>query len=1246
MSRRTVLAILALGLAPQAVRAQAITVNTAGDMSSLVGMPFDVPIVANWSGRPDKLGSFALTLRWDPAVLRFDAGTAGSFGSIQANTDSAAQGVLKLAGANPAGVVGTITLGIGRFTPLSATTTAVALDVSDLFSAAPDFANQASGATIQGGLFCPARGYWGDPDGDHTVGSRDALIALSEAVGLDVSAFPEHGLSDVDADGAVKARDALIMLSAAVGIDVSSFRVQRVAIGSCGSDQTTVYAITPSGDTVISGHDQEMQFELRATASGVVRVLPDVFWKTSNPNVVAVLADGRGVPIGPGTAVITGKSGTRDSAVATVVVVSRRSRHYVDALAVSATNQLGTAAHPYATLAQASKVSAEGDTVIVRPGRYDEGASFSVGVLVQGLPGGTNGVVITNSGNFANAALAFTAGVRAEVRNVTVDRVSIGVVGTGVDTLVVDSLHYFEGSGLCGDFGVGASDIWRLEVRRSEIRGAGQSQSCAGAIAVQGAGRLLLVEDVQASDFGDDAIFANAVDSVVVRRSTIHDNFRYAVNVSAGLGGFGIVPVPPSVALLLEDNHFSANGSGGVSANRLRGGLATRTVITGVETDGFDLTGTPGADAFAIVADTITGFENYWLSTFQLDTVVIDSTRVDGTQGGFATDFTRLRVTRSQFTNATNNGEILDAQGRDTVPGGARVDLDSVSMQGASGCSECVDGLRSGRALVNVSHFTGDNLYYALQLADSGATVTHSTITNTAYGVYASGPTFGSVTTAPLVVVRGVTMNNVDQGINANSDALVADSLSLTQGAYGIQTTGSGTAPSGPDTVRNSAFTDYAYPVNIYDSIGVVHDNQVVRPSSYGIQVNAFAAPTDSAIILNNVVTCPTSGASFVRGVYGANSNFRISGNTIQGCFMGIQLQGGVYGNTAAIRGNTLLGPGNDGGAIQVTSPIRAEVVGNSTFSSGTGSAISINGFVFQHTPAARVDSNTIHGARERAIFVGSVDSAVVRGNLIDTVTSTSYFTGGAQGITVSDNIDGSAVISGNTVRHVQGSGIYVYQLGAPVVVIDSNGVSGSDSAAVRIDAGLFSMRGNNIRNNPRNGVAVLSCCGPHEIHGNAFQGNGLYAVANIADATVNADSNWWGVDGGIPPGGPGADSTLTVFDNAPLATQPLPLPPLAPPVLRPTIIARTALTAPAAAISRTPQPAPKPGLAPRPVLRDPTARPTAKPSRQRSRAPLPAALAGLRRDEQARATLAADRAARESRRVARGREDNRRRMQ
>src|ERR1044072_5132998 len=176
---------------------------------------------------------------------------------------------------------------------------------------------------------------------------------------------------------------------------------------------------------------------------------------------------------------------------------------------------------------------------------------------------------------------------------------------------------------------------------------------------------------------------------------------------------------------------------------------APRTITDATETDGVDLTGPPGADCFALVADTVTGLENYWVSTFQLDTLRIDSTRVTGTQIGFVDGFTRLTVTRSQFLGAIGNNEILDAIGNDTSFGGARVDMDSVTMQGAASCDECIDGLRTARAIANVSHFAGDNLYTALGLSDSSGTVVHSTFTHTAYGVYATGPSFGGVTSAP-----------------------------------------------------------------------------------------------------------------------------------------------------------------------------------------------------------------------------------------------------------------------------------------------------------------------------------------------------------------------------------------------------------------------------------------------------------------------------------------------------------------
>src|SRR6185503_3047157 len=112
-------------------------------------------------------------------------------------------------------------------------------------------------------------------------------------------------------------------------------------------------------------------------------------------------------------------------------------------------------------------------------------------------------------------------------------RVAVGVGAVGVDTLVVDSLRYLEGAGYCGDYAVATGDIWRLEVRRSDLRGGGAQTGCSGAIGVNGSARYVLVEDVRASDFGGGGVYAQNADSLIVRRSQINDNYGYAIEASA-----------------------------------------------------------------------------------------------------------------------------------------------------------------------------------------------------------------------------------------------------------------------------------------------------------------------------------------------------------------------------------------------------------------------------------------------------------------------------------------------------------------------------------------------------------------------------------------------------------------------------------------------------------------------------------------------------------------------------------------
>ncbi|HEY6854501.1 MAG TPA: right-handed parallel beta-helix repeat-containing protein, partial [Gemmatimonadales bacterium] len=701
-----------------AARAQTVTIRPAGDLSSLVGIPLDVPIVADWTARADKLGSFALTLRWDPAILRYDGGTPGTFGQITSNTDSAPQGVLRLSGANPNGVSGTITLGVGRFTPLDTTGTTLQLQVTELYATAPTFADLIGSAAPQSGLYCAARGLWGDADGDGTVGSRDALLALSNAVGLDVSAFPQIGLADVDTSGVADARDALVILSYAVGMDVSGFRIQRLALGSCGSDVQTNYAIQPGSDTLVQ--DQDLHLSLVATSTlGAVRTLSDVFWRSSDPTVMGVAQDGRAFATGPGVVTLVGKSGTRDSAVALMRVVARRGHHVVDAAAISAANRIGSQALPFATLDEAARITAEGDTVIVRPGHYADAGNFNTGVVILGQSGG-GGVILSTA---LQPAIQFFNGRRAEVHNVTIDNTYAGIQAFGLDTLVVDSLTYAAAAGTCVAAAVGSSDIRQLVVRRSTLTGDGPG-GCTTGIDAFGVVQDLTVDGVEFSDLGNDAISAQTADSVTVRRSNFHDLGAYAIDVD-GLGsGAGRLPPPVSLALVVDSSHFARGNNSAVYASAIRSAAITHSAVAGVGSTAVQLygVGLPGGYA-RLVGDTLyASGSNDWVGAYDLDSAAVDSVVASGHEGFFSS-VTALRTTRSQVL-VTNSGTGIYLE---PLTLGGTLLADSVTITGEPSCQQCADGIFAEHVPVTVSHFTGSNLSFALQLYDSTVSVTHST---------------------------------------------------------------------------------------------------------------------------------------------------------------------------------------------------------------------------------------------------------------------------------------------------------------------------------------------------------------------------------------------------------------------------------------------------------------------------------------------------------------------------------------
>ena len=1148
--RRALLLTFGFLASATAVRAQTVTIRPAGDLSSLVGMPLDVPIVADWTARADKLGSFALTLRWDPTILRYEGGAPGTFGQLISNSDSAAQGVLRLSGANPNGVNGMITLGVGRFTPLATTGTTLQLQVSELYATAPSFADLIASAAPQNALYCAARGLWGDPDVDGTVGSRDALLALSNAVGLDVSAFPEIGLADVDTSGTADARDALVILSYAVGMDVNGFRIHKLALGSCGTEVQTNYAILPASDTLLKS--QDLRLTLQATSTlGAVRTLSDVFWRSSNPTVVAVTQDGRAVAAGTGVATLVGKSGATDSAIAVLTVLASRSHHWVDAAAISATNRIGSAALPFASLPEAAAITAEGDTVFVRPGHYADPAFFNQGVVILGQPG-AGGVVLSTG---ASGAISFLSGRRAEVRNVTIDNSRTGIEAFGLDTLLVDSLSYTAAAGSCVAEAVGSGDIRQLAVRRSTLTGDGPG-GCTTGIDAFGVVQDLTVDGVVFSDLGNDAISAGSADSVTVRASVFHDIGSSAVDVAAGTCCATRLPAPTSLALVFDGNRTTTTGYSPVYATQLRSAVLSHSLLDGrtASSQVLALLGpnlTPAGYA-RLTNDTVLGFVsgtggNDWLEAISLDSAVVDSVVASGLEGSFSS-VTSVRVTRSRITVAgAGTGLAVDP----STLGGAFV-VDSVTITGDAACSQCANGIFADRLPVTVSHFTGSNLNYALQLYDSTVSVTHSTISNSFEGVYTNGGCCGG--TVPTTTVRDLTVTQTNHAVDVQNMVLVADSLTLSAGTYGVSTVG-----GGADTVRNSTIADFQYATDLEADTVYAAGNTILRPTSEGIQVFGVGSPFALAQVSGNTVTCDATGAQTADGIYAASGSSRISGNTLSGCASAVYASnytGTPY--TIDVRGNTITAPAqSNDGAIHITYGLVPTVAGNQITGGGHWGAIWLDGYFLQEFTRARVDSNVIQNVPDRAIFVAYADTLIARGNLIEDVTSTGYYSAGALGISLYGDIGEDTLIA-NTLRRVHGRG-FELNLATADVVADSNAISHADSAAIYVlGLGAFSMTGNNIQNNHKFGLNNPNATGASfAVQGNAFVNDSVYAIASPTD-TVHAQGNWWGLATGSHSGA-GSDSTFGNVDTtAYLTTDPTPLlPALAPPIR--VIAARTA---------------------------------------------------------------------------------------
>ncbi len=1185
-----VLALLGAAFAPRAARAQEIPVGPGGQLTSVVGVPFYTPIIADMTLRTEKIGSFAARLSWNPAVLQFDALINGTFGVTTANTDSLNDGVLRLAGINPAGAGGMVTLGTLRFTPLIGDTTTLVMSLSELY-AAGTFANLRPSALVTNRLFCPAGGLYGDINQDGFVNSLDALIAVSNAVGLNVGNFAIP-LGDVDGNGVTDTRDALIILSYAVGIDVTSFRIGLLAGGACAAGGAIAMSITPVPVDIV--RDQTVQLEARAAvAGGALQTLRDVTWRSSDVEIADVDADGLLSAYTAGSVVITALRGANDSAQATITVLASRTRHVVDAAAVNATNQIGTAALPFGTTAQALDFAQAGDTIELRPGRYQGPVDIGADIVLLGdtLLDGTRPTIFGVGDPFLAGSGVYVYGLGPRrIVNVGFENLWNAVEIDGPDNVLLRGLRS-QGveNGIVTD-AVTAS----VRVEKGRIIGRGVENFDSDAIQMNYHVDTLVIEDTEIGDFGRSGVYAPDVDSVAIARSNIHDLSYYGLELGRSCSG-------AQFHLTMENSTLQRSGSTLMYLEDLGSAVFTNNVLRVDERNLVYQNQCETSGGFiAFHGDSIYNSDDNWLTAYDLDSVTVDSVRaVLPSASGYIYNTPYVRVRGGYFRDVSNSVFQVYVGGGGF--GGGVVDVRNTSFTGDPRCDLCADAVYTQDARTTVDSVDFTNVNQAVQTnGDSSLTVTNSTFRRVEYGVQFYGNYFiGCPTCSPAgLTMRNNTINGFYTGVTSYYGPVTIEDNTFVAGqSEGIDAFG-----YAAQSVQRNVFDDVNYSItltlNDTSVTGVVADNIVTRGGQTAIRVNGdnYADTVRMHFdVLRNQVQCITQFEGDV-GVDVGATDAVVADNVIAGCFYGVYLsQYGASTKDDSILRNTITLPGiSGGGGVYAEGTTRTRISNNVI--TGDSSAYLSNGLIFVqgyyyygYRATTLIDSNTISLSKSDGISVEYVDTAVVAANSIQDVQQ--------DGIRLMYGLKYFAAAQGNTIRRAAGSGVLVYDYSGDTTTmqVDSNTISGSGTG-IDFEYGNGLLTRNTITGSLNQGIYLspyINFGGGialNNISGNAFglrdNSEGSYAI-----------NNWWGDDRGprcasdCDPAtlGDSVSNSWAVFPwlLAPNASSPPPAPrALATTAARaPRVVASRALPAPEAAMppARTAAPV-------RPARRQPAA--------------------------------------------------------
>ncbi len=1155
-----------IGAAATGAAAQQIPVRVGGSTSSFVGIPFDVPLEVDMSARSDKLGSFALVLRWNPAVLHFVSGQNGNFGDLTGNDDSTNYGVIKLGGVNPTGVGGKVVLGVAHFVPLAASSDTIRLNVTELY-AAGTFADLLPSAVWSNRAYCNAEGRFGDIDGDQAANSRDALLALSYSVGTAVPGNPAMG--DVDGDGVTGARDALIILSNAVGLDVSAFRVLLVAPGACAAPARPALAVMPGNVTFDVGQVARY-LAVASDSTGAGIAVADVFWKSSNDQAATVSPTGLVTAVGVGTATITAVRQGGTSASATVSVVQRRT-HWVDALASpDQDNQLGAPELPFSTIPMALAYARAGDTIKVRPGRYADTLVINRAVVLMGDTTGGKPRPLISSRAVVNQGVLIHSRGRVELQALRLDTLTRGVDVVSVDTLLVRWVEFRAApSAYYASLYVGSARS--VSVQRATFFGPASGYSYYnGAINVASAG-VVTIDSTYIAEYGYDGVDLSNVDSVFVRGSTIRHNT-----------GHGLYAVSPGLAAVFSGNAFVENGYGQVYLDGSRGAHFDHnllTDVTGSTYDGIVIYGDTALTDVTLLGDSLS-LHGGWIGLQGFDSLGVDSVRVFANatysypyiNGGRV-----VTIRRSKFLEVSGYAVDVNPSPRTRT----QVLLRGVEFRGpaqAGKCDRCANMVYGTALSVDADSVTVTNAYYGFDLSNSRAVVNHLTLDGLAYGAYAScgylnlansalsngsygAEVYGCGAGDTLIVTNSTftqfggdavygykTLTNVTgsqftddwTAIYHNCGQLRVSNVTGTGGYYGVQ--GSGCAASdtlridqssfaaftgygaylasGTHVVTNSQFADDQYGVYAVSGPAAISNNQVIRPQYRGIFHSWSVPAAGNTQIVNNLISCDATGAISANGVDLEHSTSSVrdtltaQGNSVTNCYQGVYLVGGWR---AVARGNTVSLPTTIEGyrGISADADTTAVIAANTVSGRGRYGSIWVG-----NTPAALVDSNAVTGGIGAGLMLaGPFDSLHARDNTITNLTYGSGYivpsaaillAGGTYNLT-----SYLAEIRRNRITHTT-NGILLSRSANDTLTIqvDSNTVRDADSLGIGVTYYSYArIRFNAIDSSGLDGVRLYSSylARPAAVlDSNNFTRSQHFGVRNLTAYPVVATYNWW----------------------------------------------------------------------------------------------------------------------------------------